>query len=167
MLKLAGEVGDGAVLNWLSAQDVRRVVPYVHEGGPGKRIVARLFVCRSDDPATVRAAAKRLITGYLTVPGYAAFHRWLGRGEWLGDMWAAWERGDRRGALAAVDDAVVDELIVHGTAEECANHIRRYVEAGVQLPVLKFLPLDPTRDLRADAVEVAEAYVPPPAKSWS
>ncbi|HEX8582575.1 MAG TPA: LLM class flavin-dependent oxidoreductase, partial [Acidimicrobiales bacterium] len=43
MLRLAGREGDGAVVNWLSAEDVRRVAPIVHEGGPGKEIVARIF----------------------------------------------------------------------------------------------------------------------------
>ena len=40
MLKLAGRVGDGAILNWLSADDVKTVAPYVHAGGEGKEIVA-------------------------------------------------------------------------------------------------------------------------------
>jgi len=44
MLKLAGRVGDGAILNWLSAEDVKTVAPYVHAGGEDKEIVARLFV---------------------------------------------------------------------------------------------------------------------------
>jgi probable F420-dependent oxidoreductase len=158
MLRLAGTVGDGAILNWLSAQDVARVVPYVHEGGPDKRIVARIFLCPTDDPAPVRAAAKRLITGYLTVPGYAAFHEWLGRGPRLAGVWAAWRAGDRRAAVAAVGDDVVEELIVLGTPAECAAHIKRYVTAGVEVPALSFVPLDPSRDLVADAIAVAAAY---------
>jgi probable F420-dependent oxidoreductase len=158
MLRLAGSLGDGAVLNWLSAQDVARVVPLVHEGGPGKQIVARIFVCPTDTPDAVRAAAKRLITGYLTVPGYADFHRWLGRGERLEPMWRAWREGDRRGAVAAVDDALVDELFVIGTPEQCAAHVRRYADGGVHVPVLMFVPLDPTRDVVDDAVALAARY---------
>src|SRR5262249_896134 len=41
MLKLAGREGDGAIINWLSADDVAKVVPHV---GPDKEIVARIFV---------------------------------------------------------------------------------------------------------------------------
>ena len=44
MLKLAGREGDGAILNWLSADDVKQVTPYVHQGGEGKEIAARIFV---------------------------------------------------------------------------------------------------------------------------
>jgi probable F420-dependent oxidoreductase len=158
MLRLAGTLGDGAVLNWLSADDVATVVPHVHEGGPDKRIVARIFICPTENPDAVRAAAKRLITGYLTVPGYADFHRWLGRGERLEPMWRAWREGDRRSALAAVDDELVDELFVIGTPEQCAAHLRRYVHNGVHVPVLMFVPLDPARDAIDDAVAVATHY---------
>src|SRR6476660_3196782 len=38
MLKLAGKEADGAIINWLSPDDVRKVVPYVNEGGPDKEV---------------------------------------------------------------------------------------------------------------------------------
>ncbi|GAA5201635.1 LLM class F420-dependent oxidoreductase [Rugosimonospora acidiphila] len=158
MLRLAGSLADGAILNWLSAEDVARVVPYVHEGGPDKRIVARVFLCPTESPDVVRAAAKRMLAGYLTVPGYAEFHRWLGREQRLEPIWRAWHAGDRRAAVGAVDDALVDELLVIGTPRECAEHVRRYVHNGVQVPVLAFLPLDPSRKVVDDAIEVAAHY---------
>ena len=58
MLRLAGREGDGAIINWLSADDVKKVVPHVHAGGPDKEIVCRIFVAPSEDTDTVRAAAK-------------------------------------------------------------------------------------------------------------
>ena len=45
MLRLAGTEGDGAIINWLSADDVTQVAPYVGD----KEIVARIFVVPSDD----------------------------------------------------------------------------------------------------------------------
>src|SRR5258706_682441 len=49
MLRLAGKEADGAILNWLSADDVRTVAPYVHRGGDDKEIVARIFVVPTAD----------------------------------------------------------------------------------------------------------------------
>jgi len=138
MLRLAGREGDGAIINWLSADDVRQVVPEV---GPGKEIVCRIFVCPSEDSDAVRAAGRRLIASYLTVPVYAAFHHWLGRGEDLAPMWEAWRAGDRRGAAEAVPDRVVDQLIVHGSPEECRAAIDRYVANGVTTTCPAVLPL--------------------------
>ncbi|HEX6236327.1 MAG TPA: LLM class F420-dependent oxidoreductase [Acidimicrobiales bacterium] len=142
MLRLAGREGDGAIINWLSADDVARVAPIVHEAGGGapREIVARIFVAPTDDADTVRAMGRYAIAAYLNVPVYAAFHQWLGRGEALADMWRLWRDGDRKGALAAIPESVVDELIVWGTPDACRKHIGRYVENGVTTPALALLP---------------------------
>ena len=151
MLRLAGREGDGAIINWLSADDVATVKPHVDAGGPDKEIVARIFVAVSEDADTVRAMGRFAIAAYLNVPVYAAFHEWLGRGEQLQPMWDLWKAGDRKAALAAIPDSVVDELIVHGPAEACREHIARYVANGVTTPALALLPFgtDPQTAYRA------------------
>ena len=93
----------------------------------------------SEDTETVRAQAKFAIAAYLNVPVYAAFHEWLGRGPQLQGMWDAWKAGDRAAALAAIPDEVVDQLIVHGSYEQCRAHIQRYIDNGVTTPALAVL----------------------------
>lgn len=150
MLRLAGREGDGAIINWLSADDVRSVAPYVHQGGAGKEIVARIFVAPGMDPDAARELGRRAVAGYLNVPVYRAFHEWLGRGEELGPMWKAWEAGDRKAALAAIPDSVVDQLVLHGPSEHCREQIQRYVDAGVDTPVIALLgDGDPESSVRA------------------
>ena len=150
MLRLAGKVGDGAILNWLSAEDVKTVAPYVHEGGPDKEIVARLFVIPTADREKARAIARRGAAAYLNVPVYAAFHEWLGRGDQLKGMWDAWKAGDRKAALEAIPDEIVDDLVIHGSPEECREHIERYREAGVTTPALAILYADDQRQAMRD-----------------
>jgi probable F420-dependent oxidoreductase len=142
MLKLAGREADGAIINWLSADDVKTVAPIVQAAGDGteKEIVARIFVCPSTDTDTVRGMAKFAIAAYLNVPVYAAFHDWMGRGEQLAPMWKAWKEGDRKAALAAIPDSLVDELIVHGSPEACKEHIGRYLDNGVTTAALAVMP---------------------------
>ncbi|MFC3500071.1 LLM class F420-dependent oxidoreductase [Micromonospora krabiensis] len=140
MLRLAGAEADGVLLNWLAATDVPRALGELGQRRPGFEVTARIFVCPTEDAGYARTLGRRMITSYLTVPAYAAFHRWLGRDETLGPMWTAWAAGDRRGALAAVSDDVVDALILHGSPEHCRQQVRRYVDAGVDVPVLALLP---------------------------
>ncbi|MEU3118413.1 LLM class F420-dependent oxidoreductase [Micromonospora chalcea] len=140
MLRLAAAEADGVILNWLAAEDVPTALAEVGERRPGFEVAARIFVCPTEDAAYARALGRRMITGYLTVPAYAAFHRWLGREDTLGPMWAAWAAGDRRGASAAVPDEVVDALVLHGSPEQCAAAVRRYADNGVDVPVLAVLP---------------------------
>jgi probable F420-dependent oxidoreductase len=142
MLRLAGKEADGAIINWLSAEDVQRVAEIVTAQGPDKEIVCRIFVCPSEDAETVREGAKRAIAAYLNVDAYAKFHEWLGRGDELADMWGAWRAGDRKAALAAIPDSLVDELFIHGDAAACRARIQDYVDAGITTPMLAITNLD-------------------------
>ncbi len=144
MLRLAGREGDGAIINWLAPHDVATVASVVNEAAGGSaEIVARIFVCPSDNAEVVRAGARYAIAAYMNVPVYAEFQRWLGRGDALAGMWEAWAAGDRRQALQEIPDEVVDDLVVHGTPEQCRARIDEYVAAGVTTTALAILGLDP------------------------
>jgi probable F420-dependent oxidoreductase len=128
MLRLAGREGDGAIINWLASTDVPKVVSEV---GPGKEVVARVFVFPSEDRETVRMVGRWMVAAYLNVPVYAAFHEWLGRGPQLSGMWEAWKAGDRRAALEAIPDSVVDDLVLSGPAAHVKERVQAYLDAGV------------------------------------
>jgi probable F420-dependent oxidoreductase len=137
MLRLAAAEADGAITNWLSPDDVRQVRAEI---GPDTELIARLFVCVSEDTDRVREMARWMLASYLTVPVYAAFHDWLGRGEVLRPMHEAWAARDRPAALKAIPDEVVDALIVHGDAATCRARIQQYVDNGLDTPVLAPIP---------------------------
>ena len=157
MLRLAGKEADGAIINWLSADDVKTVAPYVREGGTGegvgseKEIAARIFVAPTTDKDLARGTAKFAIAAYMTVPVYRAFHEWLGRTEQLQPMWDAWAAGDRKAAVEAIPDSVADDLVVHGSPEECREKVAAYVENGVTTPIPAILPVGVAA---ADAIEM-------------
>jgi probable F420-dependent oxidoreductase len=141
MLRLAAAEADGVILNWLSPADVGTALAETKAAADGDfEVAARIFVCPTDDAAHARAVGRRLIAAYLTVPAYAAFHRWLGRETILAPMWRAWSAGDRKAALAAIPDEVVDDLIVHGSAAACRARVESYVAAGVTVPIMALLP---------------------------
>lgn len=150
MLRLAGRVGDGAILNWLSAEDVKTVAPIVHSQGEGKEIVARLFVIPTTDKDKARAIGRHAIAAYLTVPVYAAFHEWLGRSDQLEGLWKHWKAGDRKAALAAIPDEIVDQIVIHGSPGECREHVERYREAGVTTPALAIMHAEDLRQAVRD-----------------
>lgn len=138
MLALAATV-DGAITNWLSAEDVTQVRGML---GNDVDLIARIMVCPSEDADSVRSHGRRLIAAYLNVPAHRAFQTWLGRGSALQGMWDAWESGDRHGALEAIPEEIVDALIVHGSPEHCKQQILRYRDHGVSVPVAYLLPFE-------------------------
>jgi probable F420-dependent oxidoreductase len=154
MLRIAGEYGDGAILNWLSAEDVKRSVAIVREAAEqaGKdpnsiTFSARLFVQLDDTGPEADVFQRRQITAYLTVPTYWKFHEWLGRGESLAPMMEAWNAGDRKAATEVIPEQVLDELLIRGSAEERRAHVERYFDAGIDVVFMQLLSMesDPAR----------------------
>jgi probable F420-dependent oxidoreductase len=137
MLRLAAREADGTITNWLAPSDVPTVRSVL---GTEPELVARIFVCPTEDAAAARGLGRMLISSYLTVPVYAAFHEWLGRGEALAGMQEAWKAGDRAAANAAIPDEVVDDLIVWGAPEKCRERVAEYVASGLDTPVIGVLP---------------------------
>ena len=164
MLALAGEVGDGVILNWLAPADVPRCVAVVREAaqkagrdGAAIEITCRVFVHLDEDDTT----ARRHVAAYLNVPVYRAFHEWLGRSPALGPMWEAWERGDRRAAVAAIPEAVMDDLRLRGSVHTIREGIQRYLDAGVDtvFVLLQSSAPDPAR--KRDLLRVAMRALAP------
>jgi probable F420-dependent oxidoreductase len=154
MLQVAGEVGDGVILNWLSAADVPRVVAVVREAAArtgrdpnAVEITARLLVNVDPPGGDADVGVRRHVTAYLNVPVYRAYQDWLGRGPALAPMWEAWERGDRKAAVAAVPETVMGDLILRGSMADIRAHVRRYLDAGIDTAFLQVstLETDPAR----------------------
>ena len=56
------------------------------------------------------------------------------------------QQAEHKAALAEIPDEVVDELVVHGTPEQCRARIQEYFDNGVTTSTLAILPLDPDLD---------------------
>ena len=163
MLKVAGQVGDGVILNWLSPDDVPRSVAVVREAAKraGRdpeaiEVTARLFVNLDPPGPESELVVRRHIAGYLNVPVYRAFQEWLGRSEALGPMWAAWGAGDRKGAVAAIPTRVMDDLIPCGSLAELKARIQLYLDRGIDTAFLSLMSTEPDpkkkRDLMLNAL---------------
>jgi probable F420-dependent oxidoreductase len=137
MVKLAAAEAGIAITNWLSPADVTKVRAVA---GVDCELVARIFVIPTADEDMARLIGRRVLAAYLTVPVYTAFHQWLGRGDVIAPMLTAWEAGDRRGALEAIPDSLVDDLVIHGPAEYCRERVAAYHATGLDTPVIAILP---------------------------
>ena len=74
MLRLAGREADGAITNWLAPDDCIKVAGVLGEaaGGEERELVARIFVCPSENADRVRAGAAH---GHRRLPERAGVRR--------------------------------------------------------------------------------------------
>jgi probable F420-dependent oxidoreductase len=96
MLRLAAEIADGVFANFLPLGGVEQVVRSFAR--PEKELACRFFSIHGPEEDAL-VTAKRTFVAYATVPVYAEFFRWLGRGEEVDPVVDAWNGGDRKRAL--------------------------------------------------------------------
>jgi probable F420-dependent oxidoreductase len=162
MLELAGEIGDGLILNLFPPAALPDILGAYRRGAAksgrdasGDEVVCRLMVAITDDVAAARNAVRLGFTGYFAQPVYNAYLRWYGFEKEAQALSDAFARGDRAGSAAALTDELIDSIAVLGSAERCRERIAAYVEGGVTTPVLAPLAGD-----RAGVEAVFEALAP-------
>ena len=74
----------------------------------------------------VEPTARKLFAAYVTVPVYREFFRWLGYGEEIAPMVAAWKAEDRKGATVGAPWRLVEETFLMGTWEEIVDRIEEF-----------------------------------------
>jgi probable F420-dependent oxidoreductase len=150
MLQLAGSEGDGAILNFVTPEDVKPSVGLVKAHGAHKEVAARIYVCPTREAERSRAIARTSLAAYLSVPAYRAHQEWLGNAHYFKECWDRMAMGDFRGARAALSDEAVDRLYIHGPAEYCRERIAAFHEAGVDLPIIGLVEglMDPREAVR-------------------
>src|SRR5262245_41102005 len=143
MLELAGELGDGVILNMMPVEAVPRMLEHVRRGAeragrdPGSlEIVARFQVIVTDDPAAARSAVRHLIGPYFATSVYNRFAAWCGFEHEAREILAAWQAKDRARNLAAVTDEMIDRIALIGTVEECRRRLRAFHDAGITTPMV-------------------------------
>jgi probable F420-dependent oxidoreductase len=135
MLELAVERAGGAFTNFLPLGGLPRVTAQL-DGAAGDFELLCRFFCLPGEREAVEPLARFMFSSYITVPVYAAFYRWLGYGEQIEPMIAAWDAGDRQAAAAAAPWELIEEMFIFGTPEEMVERIGAFVEGGITLPIL-------------------------------
>jgi probable F420-dependent oxidoreductase len=136
MLALAAEIADGAFTNFLPLSGAATVAASF--ASPSKELACRFFSVPGPEDEAL-ALARRLFVSYATVPVYRHFLAWLGWGDALDPVVAAWEAGDRRRAVELMPEALVREVFLLGPPEAQRERLAAFAEAGITTAVLALL----------------------------
>lgn len=148
MLRLAGEIADGVML-WLCNPEYIRetVVPEVRRGREragksmdGFDVVAAVPVASTDDLDAARAAFRRDLIPYASLPFYRAMLERSGFGDDLRAFDEGMAAGDVERATAGLSDELLGSLAGIGSGDDVRGKVREYQDAGVTSPCIGGLP---------------------------
>lgn len=135
MMDLANSETAGIVLYAASEEGVR----LARSSAPNIEVAARL-ICIPDQPVDeVREFARFLLTPYVAADGYNSWIARQGFEEEARSVRAAWDERDRKKAVAAMSDRLVDALVITGPATACKQRLDGFRDAGLDTPILLFI----------------------------
>jgi probable F420-dependent oxidoreductase len=155
MLRIAGEIGDGLITNFITPETVGPMLDETRHGmrAAGKDpasldVVCRIMCAVDEDEEVARTLFRRALTAYVTVPQYNKFFREIGYDKEAATAIDSWNAGDRRKALETIPNDMVDKIFVFGPAEKCRRRLDDYARAGITTTALQFSSFAKTPDER-------------------
>lgn len=137
-LRLAGEIADGVILNWLPPEGIEKASLLAREAaadaGRSVKIITYVRTAIVDDPAldhAAREAVREQAHAYLSLPTYANSVRQAGFAKELDAM--------AGGAERAVD-ALADALCARGTVAQVQTKLKGYTDAGADSVIVYPVP---------------------------
>ncbi len=151
MLRLAGQIGDGAILTAGSSPHyTRNAVKYIKEGAQRSKrdttdfeIVSLLVTSVSKRAEEAISAVKAVVTSLFSRPGRAEMMIPLKELdlESVDKIRNAVMKNRISEAFRYITDEMVDAVTLSGTYDHCIQRLREYVSSGVTIPVL--MPVHP------------------------
>ena len=147
MLRLAAEIADGVILNFVSTRQVKRAVDLVRATRRDLRLDAPFEVAVffratvTDDIAPVLPRYQQEMLTYLMSPVYQKFFGADGWGELCESTARRWTTGERESALANIPATFIQERALVGSASAIKVQLQAYAEAGMDTAFI--LPVPP------------------------
>ena len=138
MLQLAEAEADGVALFLCNEAGIRSA----RKGAPSCELMARIMCLPNVDEDEAVRFAKWFVAPYIAVDAYNRFIAAQGFETEAAQVLDAWRKGDRRAALDAISQELVDSLVLYGPAERCKERLAAFRAAGLDVPVLGFVSLN-------------------------
>ncbi|MGH8013197.1 MAG: LLM class flavin-dependent oxidoreductase [Candidatus Binataceae bacterium] len=162
MLRLAGEIADGVLLNYSPPEAVPAMINEIRAGAeragrhPGETDIGMYIrMCITEDETAAIAAFKRELAGYAFVDAYNAMFARYGLADQFAEVRRLWKAGHRDDAASALSDEAARRIAAFGTPASGREFVARFRAAGVTHPVI--FPIGPGRTAMRDFSNAMDA----------
>jgi alkanesulfonate monooxygenase SsuD/methylene tetrahydromethanopterin reductase-like flavin-dependent oxidoreductase (luciferase family) len=148
MLRLAGEIADGVLMNWATLDYMPQAIAAIRQGAEaaGRNpdeigIACYLRTCVTQTPEVVEQACREQLARYGSMTYYQNYFRSIGFADEADVMAQAWKQSDRNAAVAAVTLPMIRATTIYGSPEACRERLQAYRDAGLQQPIIAPFPI--------------------------
>src|SRR5207237_1207410 len=128
---------------------------------PSREVACRIMILVDEDEGLIRTEMRRVLTPYAKVPTYNQFFREIGFDREAEEAMRAWTAGDRRKAVGAISERMIESIFVFGSGAQCRERLKAYAAGGVTAATLLFISLAPTPEERRRKIFAAMEQIAP------
>ena len=146
MLDLTWEIADGVIFYLRPLEELKTTIKKMQTSRKID-VACQLITCVSEDPEKAITRAKQTIAFYVSVGKiYREFLAINGFSNETASIFEEYKKTGFKENHTLVTDNMVNSLSICGGPEDVRGKILKFVEAGVDLPILQFNPVGNTRN---------------------
>lgn len=155
MLRLAGELADGVLMNYSAPEAIAPMVKHIHEGAAAAGrdpsaidigIYIRMCITEEEDKAV--DSFRRELAGYAFVDSYSKMFARYGLAAEFDEVRRLWKEGKREEAPRAIKEQSCRKIAAFGSARSGREFVAKFRAAGVTHPVI--FPIGPAATTARD-----------------
>jgi alkanesulfonate monooxygenase SsuD/methylene tetrahydromethanopterin reductase-like flavin-dependent oxidoreductase (luciferase family) len=141
MVELTWNIADGVIFYLRPISEMTETIAKMQKK---KKIdVACQFItCVSEDSEAAKERARKTVAFYVSVGEiYRKFLAENGFKDETSDIYNEYQKSGLKSNHELVTDAMLEELVICGTPQECRKQLKRIHDAGITQPIIQFNPI--------------------------
>ncbi|MGQ0376095.1 MAG: LLM class flavin-dependent oxidoreductase [Nitrososphaerota archaeon] len=142
MIDLTWQTAEGVIFYLRPISELKKTVEKMQK----KRridVTCQLITCMSNDSEKAKTRAKKTLAFYISVGKiYRDFLSKNGFQKEAVNVFDEYKKSGLKSNYELVSDSMLNQLTVCGTPNECITQLQKFQQAGVDLPIIQFNPID-------------------------
>ena len=141
MVELSWQIGDGVIFYLRPLEELKNTIMKMQQ----KRkidVTCQIITCMSDDVEKAIIHAKKTLAFYVSVG--KIYRKFLAKNEFqkeTEEIHNEYMKSGLKSNYQLVTNSMLDALTIYGIPDECLKKLRKFEQAGVNLPIIQFNPV--------------------------
>lgn len=142
MVNLTWNVGDGVIFYLRPLNEMKKVITKMQQQRKID-VTCQIITCVAENSDAAIERAKKTLAFYVSVGKiYREFLSKNGFKNETANIFDEFKNSGFKSNYEFVTDSMLKSLCICGTVEECKKQLQKFVEAGINLPIIQFNPVE-------------------------
>ena len=146
MVNLTWRIGDGIIFYLRPIEEMKKTIQTMQKSRKID-VTCQLITCVSDDADVATRRTKQTLAFYVSVGKiYRDFLAKNGFENETKNIFEEFKKSGFKSNYELVTDKMLNSMAISGTPEQCRKQLKKFIEIGIDLPIIQFNPVGNVKD---------------------